>query len=213
MQRGRFVEIGRAGWCVQDSAVFLAGESVARSELALSGRMNHMNLVTAGALAFTGGALIDSLVHVAKKYTGLPHRTQLVAEIDSVRYINDSKATNVAATCAAISSLGSEQNNIVLLAGGDAKNAIFDELTETVKRNVKQAVLFGRDASRIGSAIQGAATFTYAENLLNAVEIAHATADAGDVVLLSPACASFDMFDDYQDRGHQFEEIVRSMAV
>ena len=203
---------GTSDWGVQPHAVVVDGNEIPREEIMLSGRMNHMNLCIASALAHTCGGTSERAMHVARTYTGLPHRTQLVAEIDAVRYINDSKATNVAATYAAISSLGSASKNIVWLAGGDGKSAEFNDLASVVKNNVKQAILYGRDARKIGAAILDVATLIYVDNLAKAVEVASSTAQAGDVVLLSPACASFDMFRDYQDRGERFEEIVKRLA-
>ena len=203
---------GTNDWCVRSHEIVIAGESLRTAELQLVGAQNHFNIVTAAALAYLNGAKLSGLVDVARNYAGLPHRMQTVTEIDHVRYVNDSKATNVAATCAALESFGRNDGNVVLLAGGEGKGANFDALVEPFRSFVKAAVLFGRDANVIGAAVEGSTELAYADSLEIAVEQAHDVAEPGDVVLLSPACASFDMFSNFADRGIRFEHIVRAMA-
>ena len=203
---------GRQDWCVKEDSIVFAGHELAASEIELTGEKNHLNVVMAAALAHCSGASIDEIVDVASTYKGLPHRTQLVAEINEVRYINDSKATNVAATYAALTNFGSSKRNIVLLAGGDGKDAYFKPLAEPLRAQAKMVVLYGRDAKQIASAVRDSVPLSFADSLMQAVETASDIAEAGDIVLFSPACASFDMFENYKDRGNQFERIVRGLA-
>ena len=202
---------GRRDWCVNERSVMIAGEELSTDGMLLSGAKNYLNIVTASALAHTCGASFTDIVETVRTYEGLPHRTQLVAEVDDVSYINDSKATNVAATEAALANFGSNAKNLVLLAGGEGKDAMFSTLQDSLKRTTKMVVLFGRDADAIANAIHGSVPVTFADTLNHAVDRARQIAQAGDVVLLSPACASFDMFQDYQDRGRQFEQLVRAL--
>ena len=138
-------------------------------------------------------------------FNGLEHRTQFVRTVDQVDYINDSKGTNVGATVAAINGLSSD---IILIAGGDGKGADFKELAPAVAEKVRYAILFGRDAGLIEKAIVDSTTVHRAMNLEAAVSLAHELAKPGETVLLSPACASFDMFSSYQHRGDVFMELV-----
>lgn len=199
-------------WCVRDQEIVIAGEIVPTKNLRLSGAQNHLNVVIAAALAHVCGAEIDEMVETAMTYEGLPHRMQLIAEIEGVRYVNDSKATNVAATCAALESLSNGSPNILLLAGGDGKGAKFNPLADPIRNHAKAAILFGRDARTIAAAVGDAMDYVYSESLEDAVMQARKLAKPGDVVLLSPACASFDMFSDYAQRGNQFISIVKAIA-
>ena len=203
---------GRQDWCVKENSIVIAGDEIGIEDINLTGEKNHLNIVMAAALAHSSGASVEKIKSVATTYRGLPHRTQLVANINNVRYINDSKATNVAATEAALVGFGSAKKNIVLLAGGDGKDAYFEPLAEPLRAQAKMAVLYGRDAQQIADAVQDTVPLVFADSLSLAVERASEEAESGDIVLLSPACASFDMFEDYQDRGNQFEQIVLGMV-
>ena len=199
-------------WCVREDEIVIAGETVPTSNLQLTGQQNHLNIVIAAALAHVCGADTNELVETATSFEGLPHRMQLIAEIEGVRYVNDSKATNIAATCAALESLSNGNANVLLLAGGDGKGASFDALADPVHHHAKAAILFGRDATKISAVIGDATTCVYAESLEVAVMQAREFATPGDVVLLSPACASFDMFSNYEQRGNHFSSIVKAMV-
>lgn len=199
-------------WCVRDHEIVIAGEVVSTENLRLAGAPNHLNVVIAAALAHVCGAEIDEVIETAISYEGLPHRMQLIAEIEGVRYVNDSKATNVAATCAALESLSNGSPNILLLAGGDGKGAKFETLSDPIRNHAKAAILFGRDAGAIAAAVGDATDYVFSESLEIAVMQARRLATPGDVVLLSPACASFDMFSDYVQRGNQFISIVKAMT-
>jgi UDP-N-acetylmuramoylalanine--D-glutamate ligase len=127
-------------------------------------------------------------------------------------YINDSKGTNVGATLAAIEGFSTAQKNIILIAGGDGKGADFSPLKKVVSESVRLIVLIGKDAKAIHSVLVEATECQFAESLKEAVLIAKSYAQQGDVVLLSPACASFDMFSGFEDRGKQFVSLVESLA-
>jgi len=145
---------------------------------------------------------------VLSSFPGLEHALELVRERNGVRFINDSKGTNVDATLKALESL---DKPIVLIAGGKDKGGDFARLRDVVSRRVKRMVLIGEAASRIGQVLEGIKSMSYATSFREAVESAAQSAQAGDVVLLSPACASFDMFADYQDRGRQFKALVNGL--
>jgi UDP-N-acetylmuramoylalanine--D-glutamate ligase len=140
----------------------------------------------------------------------LPHRCQWVAEKNGVRFYNDSKGTNIGATVAAIEGLGAGKN-VVLIAGGEGKGADFSQLAPVVQQYVKRLVLIGRDAPDIADACSDVAQ-SQSQTLVEAVHRAQQAAVAGDVVLLSPACASFDMFNGYDDRGRQFCAAVEALV-
>ena len=131
-----------------------------------------------------------------------------VEERRGVRFVNDSKGTNVDATLRALESL---EEPIFLIAGGRDKGGDFAKLREPVRRRVKRLILIGEAAARIQEAMGPFDRISRAATLREAVELANREASAGDVVLLSPACASFDMFTDYQDRGRQFKELVKAL--
>lgn len=178
---------------------------LAASELTLAGRHNLGNALAALALGHCIGLPLDAMANTLRTFRGLPHRCEPVVEIDQVRYIDDSKGTNIGATCAALAGLGGE-GNVVLIAGGQGKGADFTELRGPVAAHCRVVVLIGEDAPLIREALQGTVTLEGASSMADAVERAAALAHPGDVVLLSPACASFDMFSGYVARGQAFRE-------
>lgn len=180
------------------------------SELAMHGTHNTANALAALALGSAIGLQQESMVTTLRAFTGLEHRCQLVGERDGIRFYNDSKATNVGATIAAIGGLASQPGNIILIAGGDGKGANFSNLASSLERYVRWLVLIGKDAQNI-AAQAGTVPVIRCETLEQAVHGAFNQARAGDIVLLSPACASFDMFDNYVDRGNQFIAIAESI--
>jgi UDP-N-acetylmuramoylalanine--D-glutamate ligase len=180
------------------------------SELGIKGRHNTSNALAALALGSAVGLPMDVMLQVLRQFKGLPHRCQTVANINDVTYINDSKATNVGATLAAIKGLAG-QNNLILIAGGQAKGQDFSPLAEALSGVVKQVVLIGEDAPVIGDAVSGAVATLYSTSLQNAVEVSQQMVEPGDTVLLSPACASFDMFSGFEDRGEQFVSAVEDL--
>ncbi|AZT82928.1 UDP-N-acetylmuramoyl-L-alanine--D-glutamate ligase [Marinobacter sp. NP-4(2019)] len=180
-------------------------------ELKLLGRHNISNVMAALALGQAAGFPMDTMLSVVREFRGLPHRCEFIRRVNDVDYINDSKGTNVGATVAAIESLVPANGKIVLIAGGDSKGADFAPLETPVTLHCRAVVLIGRDARRIAENIGTAAAVTYAETMADAVIRAAELAHAGDRVLLSPACASFDMFRDYNDRGDQFRQQVEGL--
>jgi UDP-N-acetylmuramoylalanine--D-glutamate ligase len=144
-----------------------------------------------------------------RDFAGLEHRTQWVASIDGVDWYNDSKATNVGAALAALNGF---ETTVVLIAGGIAKGQGFSALREVVAAKARAVVVFGRDAALIEAALKGCAPLARVEGLEAAVQAAHELAQPGDTVLLAPACASFDMFSGFEERGQRFVELVRGLG-
>lgn len=187
--------------------------------LRIRGRHNALNALAALALARAAGLGIGLLLHGLREYQGEPHRVQTVAVIADVEYIDDSKGTNVGATVAALHGLGasSGNKNIWLIVGGDGKGQDFSPLVEPITRFAKGLVFIGRDAPAIEAvcmhAIQHHAVHVIrADSLELAVQHVAKSAVAGDIVLLSPACASFDMFKDYKHRADVFVQSVQELA-
>lgn len=183
---------------------------VSACELALKGTHNLTNILAAFALGEAFGFAQEAMIEVAKNFNGLPHRSQTVAVKDSVCWIDDSKATNVGAVKAAIKGLGKDKN-IVLIAGGQAKGQSFEALKPLIARHVKQLVLIGEDADQIAAEAAGDTPAIFAINMAGAVQAAAQAASEGDTVLLSPACASFDMFSGYQQRAEAFVKAVEAL--
>ena len=177
-------------------------------ELRIGGRHNTANALAALALGTAIGLPIDNMLDTLREFQGLPHRTQWAGEYRGVKWYNDSKGTNIGASRAAIEGL---PGKLVLIAGGDGKGADFAELRSVVADKVRAVVLIGRDAPLIEKALSGAAPIYHAGDMREAVAVADAHARSGDSVLLSPACASFDMFRDYRQRGEVFMAAVREL--
>ncbi len=177
------------------------------SDLAIPGRHNIANALAALALGTAVGLERESMLEALRRFRGLPHRCQWVGRGQGVDWYNDSKGTNVGATCAAISGLAVERP-VVLLCGGDGKGADFAPLA-TACQGARAVVTLGRDGPLIARALAGVVPVTRALDLPDAVAQAAELARPGDAVLLSPACASFDMFNDYIDRGERFVAAVR----
>ena len=178
------------------------------SQMKLKGRHQQMNAVVAIAIGDIFQLPRKSMCEALVDFEGLAHRTQFVAEINGVTYINDSKGTNVGATFAAVSGM---DDPVILIAGGESKGADFSGLIPVMQEKVKQVILFGRDAGLIEKAINGQIPVIRAVSLSAAVKQAEKIAESGDCVLLSPACASFDMFKNYQHRGEVFVEAVKDL--
>jgi UDP-N-acetylmuramoylalanine--D-glutamate ligase len=181
------------------------------TELGIQGRHNVANALAAFALGRAAGLPLDPMVAAAQRFQGLPHRCQLVAEVAGVAFVNDSKGTNVGATVAALEGLSSN-GNVVLIAGGVGKGQDFRQLRNALQAHCKALVLIGEAAAEIEAAVGDAVTVVHATDMTNAVARARALAATGDVVLLSPACASFDMFSGYPARGAAFIAAVESQT-
>lgn len=195
-------KIAGEAWLMRGNANLLAV-----SELQVKGRHNISNALAALGLAEALDLPVDTSVKVLKEFKGLPHRCQWVAEIDGTQWINDSKGTNPDAAAAAITGLANSKN-IILIAGGDSKGADFSSLTDAARGNVRIAVLFGKDRILLKQSLEQIVHVVLVENLEEAVSVANHESVAGDIVLLSPACSSLDMFKDYQDRGTSFIKLV-----
>ena len=185
------------------------------SELPIKGKHNAVNAAAALALGMAIDLPLESMVNTLRRFSGLAHRCQYVATINDVMYINDSKATNVGATLAAIEGfapVSAATQKIILIAGGDGKGADFSPLYQAILEHVKHVVLIGRDSELIQKAIAPETSSIQVSTLQEAVDKAYEIACEGDVVLLSPACASFDMFAGFEDRGQQFMQLVEALA-
>lgn len=180
-------------------------------ELGLMGQHNISNVMAALALGHAAGLPMDVMLETAKRFKGLPHRCEFVRRVSDVDYINDSKGTNVGATAAAIESLVPAGGKIVLIAGGEGKGADFSLLAEPVATHCRAVVLIGTDAETIATALGNRVETVNAADIAGAVHTAKKLAQPGDRVLLSPACASFDMFRDYGDRGDRFRQQVEGL--
>ena len=177
-------------------------------QLKLKGSHNIQNALAALALGYACGLPIEGMLETLKTFKGLPHRTQFVAEINGVNWINDSKATNVGAAVAALVGLPGKH---VLIAGGEAKGANFSELADAIQKHCRAVVLFGKDAGKIQSALPDSLIVENAVDMQTAVQFAASLAQAGDNVLLAPACASFDMFDNFEHRGEVYIRSVEAL--
>jgi len=180
--------------------------------LRIRGRHNALNALAALALAEQAGCALAPMLFGLREYRGEPHRVEPVGSVDGVEYFDDSKGTNVGATAAALQGLGAERKLVVIL-GGEGKGQDFAPLRDPVARYARAAVLIGRDGGLIRAALEGAGVpLLEAPSLEQAVATAREHAQAGDAVLLSPACASFDMFRDYAHRAEVFCAAVRELA-
>ena len=180
---------------------------IRESELKIGGRHNTANALAALALGEAASLPMSDMLDSLRVFTGLAHRTQWVAEKHGVVWYNDSKGTNVGATEAAIAGL-SPKNKLILILGGQGKGQDFSPLQQAVKDKVRQVVLIGEDAAKIEQALAGVVAVTHAQDMQDAVKQCAHYAQPGDAVLLSPACASFDMFRDYTHRGEVFAQLV-----
>ncbi len=214
----------RSGFTLQDAAgadYHLAGSGAGAAlacrgtpllplaALRIAGRHNAANALATLALADALGLPRAAQLQELREFPGLPHRTQWVADIAGVRYVDDSKGTNVGATLAAV---GGFDVPLLVIAGGDGKGQDFAPLAAAFRGRVRRVLLIGRDAPAIGAALAGICELEYCASLEAAVTAAARAASPGDTVLLSPACASFDMFRDYAHRGAVFAFAVRGMA-
>ena len=181
--------------------------------LRIRGRHNASNALAALGLSVAAGCSLAPMLHGLREYRGEPHRVESIAVIRDVEYFDDSKGTNVGATVAALAGLG-EDRKLVLIAGGEGKGQDFSSLVAPVSRYARAVVLIGRDAAMMRAAIGNAGVqLLDAVSMQDAVRLAAQVAQTGDAVLMSPACASFDMFDNYEHRARVFREAVQSMAL
>jgi len=197
------------GACVHEGFVTFNGKRICRTdEIRIQGVHNLENALAAAAISLSAGADKDAVAEVLREFSGLEHRLEFVREKNGVRYINDSKGTNVGAV---IKSVESFHEPVILIAGGYDKGSDFSPLYSLFKEKVKLLILIGKAADKMQQALDSATETIRANTLEEAVQRASQKASSGDVVLLSPACASFDMFKDFEDRGKQFKEAVRNL--
>ncbi|MGE8540877.1 MAG: Mur ligase family protein, partial [Acinetobacter sp.] len=185
------------------------------ADMYIQGTHNVANALACLALGEAIGLPLEGMLNTLKTFKGLEHRCEFVKELHGVRYYNDSKGTNIGATLAAIDGLGAaieaQGGKVAIILGGQGKGQDFTALRDSLAKYAKVAVLIGEDRPIIEKAIAGTAELLPAESLKEAVEICQKHAQANDVVLLSPACASFDMFKGYSERGHQFVACVNEL--
>jgi UDP-N-acetylmuramoylalanine--D-glutamate ligase len=204
---GLFEESGEKYLAFQFDALMPA------NQLKMRGAHNQSNALAALALGHAVGLPFEPMLATLRNFAGLAHRCQWVAERKGVTYYDDSKATNVGAALAAIDGLGSDiTGELVLIAGGDGKGADFSALHSPVSHQCRAVVLLGRDAEQLAAALDGAAPIHRVQTLQDAVQLAAKLAQSGDAVLLSPACASLDMFENFEDRGRQFAAAVGALS-
>ncbi|MFQ5488977.1 MAG: glutamate ligase domain-containing protein, partial [Gammaproteobacteria bacterium] len=178
------------------------------TELAMAGGHNALNALAALALGEAAGLPQPAMVEALRHFSGLPHRMELLEEWQGVRWYNDSKATNVGATLAALRGVAGP---VVLIAGGTGKEADFAPLRAVLAEKARAVVLLGRDAPLLEEALAGAVPLQRVADMGEAVAAAWQLARRGDQVLLSPACASLDMFENYEARGRAFREALRRL--
>jgi UDP-N-acetylmuramoylalanine--D-glutamate ligase len=182
-----------------------------RDEMQLRGTHNVENVLAAMAAGLACGAPPESLRETVRHFRPVEHRLEEVAEINGVRFFNDSKATSVDATMKALEAFANDAGKIVLILGGRGKQAPYAPLAPLVRERVRRMILIGEDAPVIEKELNGAAPFEHAGDMSDAVARAFAAAKSGDVVLLAPACASFDMFESFEHRGRDFKNEVLNL--
>lgn len=197
------VDAGRDWLCRQGERL------LAMDELRIVGRHNAANALAALAMGEALGLGRAPMLQALRDFAGLPHRAAFVREVQGVRYVNDSKGTNVGATLAAVAGF---TGPLLLIAGGDGKNQDFSPLAAALAGKVRRVLTIGRDAARIEAALAGVCPLQRCASLEEAVVAAARAAQPGDTVLLSPACASLDMFRDYAHRGDVFAKAVGGLA-
>jgi UDP-N-acetylmuramoylalanine--D-glutamate ligase len=191
-------------WLAHDGRPVLATD-----EMKLPGRHNAANALAALALGTACGLALEPMLATLRTFAGLPHRMRWVADRRGVRWFDDSKGTNVGATLAAVAGLAGP---LVVIAGGDGKAQDFGPLGPAFAGKVRRAVLIGRDREQVATALRGHCEVEFADDMAAAVAAAARAAQPGDLVLLSPACASLDMFRDYAHRGDAFAAAVRELG-
>jgi UDP-N-acetylmuramoylalanine--D-glutamate ligase len=197
------------GACVHDGYLMFNGRRIiAVDKLKIGGVHNLENALAATAMSLLAGADLWSVISVLREFPGLEHRLEFVRMKNGVSYINDSKGTNVGAVLKSVEGFA---RPVVLIAGGLDKGSDFNPLYDLFKHKVKLLILIGKAAAKMAKALGTSTETVFAQTLQEAVRVASVRAGQGDVVLLSPGCASFDMFKDFEDRGRQFKEVVKGL--
>jgi UDP-N-acetylmuramoylalanine--D-glutamate ligase len=182
------------------------------AEMQLRGLHNVENVAAAIAAGVAAGAGLDSMRETVKRFRPVEHRLEFVAEIKRRKFYNDSKATSVDATLKALEAFANDEGKVVLILGGRGKKAPYAPLADLVRTKVRKLVLIGEDAETIERELGQYAKFERASDMRDAVARSFAAAEKDDVVLLAPACASFDMFDSFEHRGKVFKEEVKLLS-
>lgn len=196
--------------CIYQAKDGISTELIKTEELKLLGKHNYENVMAASAMAIGFGVPVSVVQKVLKEFTAVEHRIEYVTEKKGIRFYNDSKATN---PDAAIQGILAMDRPTYLIGGGSEKDSVYDKWIQAFGGKVKELVLIGQTKEKIAKAAeeQGFSPVTMADSLEEAVNICYAHANFGDAILLSPACASFGMFQNYEERGRIFKEIVRSL--
>ena len=211
-------EVQQGAW-VRDGNIVFRDSSGQReimqvSEIPLKGAHNLENVLAAVCASALMGCAADKIRQAVRDFKAVEHRLEFVARVAGVDYYNDSKATNVDATIKALEAFPADiPPHLHLILGGKDKGSDYTVLHELLRQRVKRVYTIGAAAAKIESQIQGAAEIEHAETLENAIRRASESAAPGDVILLAPACASFDQFQSYEHRGRVFKEIVHSLAM
>jgi UDP-N-acetylmuramoylalanine--D-glutamate ligase len=201
--------------CYQNKLTLMQGSQpwLSIDELSITGQHNYANALAALAMGQALGFAAAPMCSALRAFKGLPHRSEVIARINGVSWVNDTKGTNVGATLAAINGIGATlEGRLILLAGGVGKGADFTPLAAPLAQCARQALLFGLDAPRLAQALVGHVATQQVDDLTQAMQIAFEIAQPGDCVLLSPACASLDQFANYQARGELFRHWVQRQA-
>lgn len=187
-------------------------EICSRKELRIIGEHNVENVLAAAAICYFAGIDREVISETIREFTGVEHRIEFSGELDGVKFYNDSKGTNVDAVVTALKAI---KDNIILIAGGDGKGQNFDELAENFEGRVKHLVLIGRDGGQIADSARkyGFNDISFGKNMEECVKLAYEKSVQGDTVLLSPACASWDMYDNYEQRGNHFKDCVMRLGI
>jgi UDP-N-acetylmuramoylalanine--D-glutamate ligase len=205
-------DFGLLQGAVNGYLAFGAERLMSVTDVAIKGAHNIANALAALALGHSAKLPMQAMLDTLKVYRGLPHRCENVGEVDGALYIDDSKGTNVGATLAAINGFGKPgSRNLILIAGGQGKGQDFSPLQAAASDFIKHSILFGEDATSIAEILSTVVDTWVVESLEAAVDQAYQLASAGDLVLLSPACASFDMFAGFEERGMRFQEAVNQL--
>jgi UDP-N-acetylmuramoylalanine--D-glutamate ligase len=184
-----------------------------RDEMQLRGLHNVENVLAALAAGLSCGAAPDSMRETIRNFKPVEHRLEFVADVDGVKFYNDSKATSVDATLKALEAFADEAGKVVLILGGRGKQAPYAPLASLIRSHVRRLVLIGEDADTIERELKDDASVIRARDMRDAVQRAYESAQPGDIVLLAPACASFDMFKSFEHRGQVFKEEVRGIVI
>lgn len=189
----------------EDMIYMHSGPLINSSEIKLKGRHNYQNAMAACLAADLTGIRSESMKNVLSTFDGVEHRLEFVAEINGVQYVNDSKATTVESLSVALSSF---ESTIILIAGGKDKGSDYTKVNPLISKHVREAIVIGAASEKIANAWKDLIPLHFSTSLKNAVKMASDIAIRGENVVLSPACSSYDMFNDYEERGRKFKSIV-----